>query len=135
MKYKKFKPIAITPLWAKIIIWIFTVYISAFVISILWLLASNIADEISYPYKNTTFDHVKLLFVPKNIFYADDLLFFIIIFIILLFILFPLIFVPIAYTAKFYSRKFKLSDIRNPEKYDPDVIRQYFPEYLSKKER
>jgi hypothetical protein len=133
MRYKKLRPVAIMPLWAKIIMWIVGIYCTIFFIMLIWLCVSFVANEISNPYAVKT--SMKLLFVSVNTFNMDNV-FMILMFLAILLPIFCVLAIPFPfYIIKFYSHKFSLSDIKNPEKYNPEDIRKYFPGYLSKKEK
>jgi hypothetical protein len=125
MKYKKFKPTAIMPLWARIIFWIAGIPAVIAIIIGGWIAVTFIVTQ----------SHKELLFISRRTFDMGDALGLFVVLGIFVFILSPLFPFLSRYITKFNLRTFKLSDIRNPEKYDPNVIRQYFPEYLSKKEK
>jgi hypothetical protein len=129
MKYKKFTHKAITPLWVRMGVWFsalvtFTILGLFFYAAIVEIIESYMAqyyNDISFQYR--TDRPVMAIFIAVSLFFT------------LLPISIPFLAFALNYLAKFKRGNFKLSNIRNPEKYDPDDIRKYFPEYRSKKEK
>ncbi|MDR0666167.1 MAG: hypothetical protein LBF71_02030 [Campylobacteraceae bacterium] len=131
MKYKKFTYWAIMPLWVKIGVWF-----SCFVGLLLFLLPLYAIIIYIIQTALDISDYKMKAFLIAGITAADATMSFM----LLTFCLFPIV-MPILLVACYYKYmkfkfdKFKLSNIRGIQKYNPDDIRKYFPEYKSKTEK